>query len=55
VKPDQPTVSVLLRGVRLPRNAARPLPDADVDAVLAAIWHLDQLSDLREIVQPFAR
>jgi 2-methylcitrate dehydratase PrpD len=36
------------------RNAVRPLADADVDAVLAAIWHLDRLSDVTEIVQPFA-
>jgi len=35
------------------RNAVCLLPDADVDAVLASIWHLDKLSDLRELMQPF--
>jgi 2-methylcitrate dehydratase PrpD len=36
------------------RNAVCPLGDADVDAVLAKIWHLDKMSDVRELMQPFA-
>jgi 2-methylcitrate dehydratase PrpD len=36
------------------RNAVRPLPDARVDAVLAAIERLEALPDARELVTPFA-
>jgi 2-methylcitrate dehydratase PrpD len=36
------------------RNAARPLSDASVDAVLAAIGRLETLADARELLTPFA-
>ena len=36
------------------RNAARPLPDASVDAALAAIGRLETLPDARELMTPFA-
>jgi 2-methylcitrate dehydratase PrpD len=36
------------------RNAARPLPDASVDAALAAIGRLEMLADARELLTPFA-
>jgi 2-methylcitrate dehydratase PrpD len=36
------------------RNAAQPLPDARVDAVLAAIERLEALPDARELMTPFA-
>jgi 2-methylcitrate dehydratase PrpD len=36
------------------RNAARPLSDATVDAVLAAIGQLEMLPDARELMTPFA-
>jgi 2-methylcitrate dehydratase PrpD len=36
------------------RNAVRPLSDASVDAVLAAIGRLDTLADVRELLAPFA-
>ena len=36
------------------RNAVRPLPDASVDAALAAIGRLETLPDARELIAPFA-
>jgi len=36
------------------RNAVRPLPDASVDAALAAIGRLEMLADARELLTPFA-
>src|SRR6266404_4129389 len=36
------------------RNAVRPLPDASVDGVLAAIGRLETLPDARELMTPFA-
>ena len=36
------------------RNAVRPLSDASVDAVLAAIGRLETLADARELLAPFA-
>ena len=36
------------------RNAVRPLPDATVDAALAAIGRLETLPDARELMAPFA-
>ncbi len=36
------------------RNAVQPLPDARVDAVLAAIERLESLPDARELMTPFA-
>ncbi len=36
------------------RNAVRPLPDASVDAVLAAIGRLETRADARELLTPFA-
>src|SRR5271169_1022824 len=36
------------------RNAVRPLSDASVDAVLAAIARLETLADARELLAPFA-
>jgi 2-methylcitrate dehydratase PrpD len=36
------------------RNAVRPLPDADVDALLAAIGRLEALPDARELMAPVA-
>ncbi len=36
------------------RNAVQPLPDARVDAVLAAIERLEALADARELTTPFA-
>lgn len=35
------------------RNAVRPLSDASVDAVLAAIERLETLADARELLAPF--
>ena len=35
-------------------NAARPLPDASVDAALTAIGRLEMLADARELLTPFA-
>ena len=37
------------------RNAAQPLADAKVDAVLAAIARLETLPDARELMTPFTR
>jgi O-methyltransferase len=37
------------------RNAVRPLSDASVDAVLAAIGRLEKLADARELLTPFAQ
>jgi len=36
------------------RNAVQPLPDATVDAVLAAIARLEALPDARDLMTPFA-
>jgi 2-methylcitrate dehydratase PrpD len=36
------------------RNAVQPLPDATVDAVMAAITRLDVLPDARDLMTPFA-
>ncbi len=36
------------------RNAAQPLPDASLDALLAAIGRLETLPDARELIAPFA-
>src|SRR6516162_2219693 len=36
------------------RNALRPIPDASVDAALAAIGRLETLPDARELMTPFA-
>jgi len=36
------------------RNAARPLPEERVDAVLSQIGRLELLSDVRELMTPFA-
>jgi 2-methylcitrate dehydratase PrpD len=36
------------------RNAVRPLSNSSVDAVLAAITRLEDLSDARELIAPFA-
>ena len=36
------------------RNAAQPLPDASLDAVLAAIGRLEMLPDARDLMTPFA-
>jgi 2-methylcitrate dehydratase PrpD len=36
------------------RNAVRPLSDASVDTVLAAIERLETLADVRELLAPFA-
>jgi 2-methylcitrate dehydratase PrpD len=36
------------------RNAVRPLSDASVDAILAAIGRLEELPDARELIAPFA-
>ena len=35
------------------RNAAQPLSEASVDAVLAAIGRLETLLDARELMTPF--
>jgi 2-methylcitrate dehydratase PrpD len=35
-------------------NAVRPLPDASVDAALAAIGRLEMLADARELLTPFS-
>jgi 2-methylcitrate dehydratase PrpD len=54
--PDKPLTEAQLEAKfrDCARNAGQPLPDASIDAVLAAIGRLEALPDARELMTPFA-